>query len=617
MSTENPPPRAVLAETRDSLNNLHAAMVRTNYAMGELHRLIQEMETTQAPERVIGVATHRLNDEAPAQPQQRPEGQVTLKGGGFRREAVPNVAPPAKQPLTTEQIIVRVIAVLGTIITVIGVGFGINLAIQNGLLGPLGRVLLAGLLAAALFVAGLYVERKTTATAGSTALYATSYFVAAITLIAPVVWLDWWSTEFGSIVLLVLFVAFAVFARIRRHPWLAVAMTIGALLNLRWSLFIGGGYELMALALPTILLMTTIPKNPRVILPGFHYVRIAASVLAIFTAFSTVDSNEMGTILPIIALVVYALAAAAIEAYSPQPRTQLLQLTIVPLILLLYSAAFSSGWVSWLIPLATAAGYVITQRADATNPLHKNLQEQSVAWLCFGALSIFALYVTFPLESRDTETRHFLVVAFFTLAFAAVTWLLRSQKTYNTIVWVAWAGVAVLLTVDFSPVFTRRTVFDLASPEIALQAVCFALVLVVGFLNREGLKGVQPGVLIGLSLVAMYLYLVVVVTIFSFLFALPFSVLAGFGYVVGHAFVSVSWILLAAWVLLSKRFLADRLSLIIGLVLAIGAAAKLVFFDLSSLDGITRAIAFTVSGIMLIVIATIRVRLSAKAREQH
>ncbi|WP_169332146.1 DUF2339 domain-containing protein [Corynebacterium lubricantis] len=619
MSTDSPHQRLVLAEARESLNQLTSATVRTQNVIVELERLIRSMEAPQTqtpqqaqqePQRVLGVATHRLNDDAPAPPQQHPVPRVVLKQTGFRRQA----APQAKQPLTTEQIIVRVIAVLGTIITVIGVGLGITLAIQNGLLGPLGRVILAVLLSVALFIGGLIVERRTSATAGSTALYATSFFVAVVTIIGLANWLAWWTPDQASVVHLVLFIGFAVFARMRRNSMLAVAMGIGAIFYLGYFLFANGSLTMVSLATPSILLLTSLPQNRRVILPGAQHVRMAASALAVVNSLYVIGTRGLDTILWVVAIVVYALLAVFIEARSPQPRTQLLQLTLIPLALLLIGAGFSTGWVGWLIPLTTAAGYVIIQRVDTSNPLHKNLWEQSVAWLCFGALSLLALYVTFADEHVNPEIRHFLVIALFAAGFFAVTWELRSRPSYRNIVWPAWAGVAIFLTNDLLPVLTGSAVRELTSPEILFQALGFALILVVAFLHRESLQGIPSGILMVLGIVALYLYMVVMVTVSTFLFELAGDQ-APLGFVVGHAIVSVSWILLAAWVLLSKRFLKNNRSLTVGLVLAIAAALKLVFFDLSSIDGIARAVAFTLSGILLITIATIRVRLSARTRE--
>ena len=80
------------------------------------------------------------------------------------------------------------------------------------------------------------------------------------------------------------------------------------------------------------------------------------------------------------------------------------------------------------------------------------------------------------------------------------------------------------------------------------------------------------------------------------------------GYLTGHALVSILWMVLAAWILLAAPALSDRASLGAGMVLAVAAVVKLVFFDLGTLEGLPRALAFLISGIALLAIAALRTR---------
>ena len=83
------------------------------------------------------------------------------------------------------------------------------------------------------------------------------------------------------------------------------------------------------------------------------------------------------------------------------------------------------------------------------------------------------------------------------------------------------------------------------------------------------------------------------------------------GYLIGHATVSVLWMLLACYVLLRARFLSRQASLIVGLVLAFASIGKLMFFDFGNLHGLPRVAAFIISGVVLLAIAALRNRQSS------
>jgi uncharacterized membrane protein len=78
------------------------------------------------------------------------------------------------------------------------------------------------------------------------------------------------------------------------------------------------------------------------------------------------------------------------------------------------------------------------------------------------------------------------------------------------------------------------------------------------------------------------------------------------GFLAGHALATVLWMLTSAWLLLhglraeSRRVLSVRL----GLGLAAVSVAKLFLFDLATLDGLWRVVAFIVTGLLLLASGT-------------
>jgi len=70
------------------------------------------------------------------------------------------------------------------------------------------------------------------------------------------------------------------------------------------------------------------------------------------------------------------------------------------------------------------------------------------------------------------------------------------------------------------------------------------------------------------------------------------------GFLLGHVFVTVSWTIVALVLLL--RGVESVPFRVAGLSLVVAALAKLVLFDLASLDGMARVMAFLVAGLVLL-----------------
>lgn len=90
-----------------------------------------------------------------------------------------------------EKAIIKIIAIFGGLITAAGIAFFVAVAIQSGLIGPAGRVVLAYLLAAVLAVAAVRAHRRQAPPAGVTALIATSLAAAHLTTMSMSYLLDW------------------------------------------------------------------------------------------------------------------------------------------------------------------------------------------------------------------------------------------------------------------------------------------------------------------------------------------------------------------------------------------------------------------------------------------
>src|SRR5699024_4866991 len=112
-------------------------------------------------------------------------------------------ARPAKPPMTSEEKIMRGVAIGGGVITVAGVILLVSVAIQRGWLGPLGRVIGAYLLAVLLLGAAHYVRKRGTRVEALVALTVTSQIAFLATTSAIIFILEWWPPGLGSLVALI------------------------------------------------------------------------------------------------------------------------------------------------------------------------------------------------------------------------------------------------------------------------------------------------------------------------------------------------------------------------------------------------------------------------------
>src|SRR5699024_3848430 len=147
------------------------------------------------------VAPPVTSPAAPPPPTPRPSTPMAQR--------VPNPYPrpekpkrPAKPPMTTEEKIMRGVAIGGAAITIAGVILLVAVAIQRGCPGPLGRVLGAYLVGRLLFGAAAWLRRRGTRVEGIIALMVTAQIAFVATTSALIFVLEWWPPGLGSLVVL-------------------------------------------------------------------------------------------------------------------------------------------------------------------------------------------------------------------------------------------------------------------------------------------------------------------------------------------------------------------------------------------------------------------------------
>lgn len=589
-----PDPRDSM-ELRLTLRRLEAAEAALADARRSLSQLI-DRQSTPAP--VPAPAPAPVPQPAPAPVRPRyPE----------------KPAKPPRPPVPTETKVIRAVAVVGSLITVAGVGLAVALAIQAGLLGPLGRVLLSTLLAVALLGAGLWLDayrRRVTdrdtagMEAGVTALVVTAWLVSTVILWALVEILEWWPAWLAVAVLLAVWLALLAVTEARAMRWVAffMGLSIIAIVPNFYSAHQPTTWLVLLLPVSLLALVRT---------PQRMQVRVVAGVMALLVQLWLTmevlevffDTPEAASVVAAVVAVLSALAFAVVTLRfaAEDDRADLFTTFIVPLGLLVLAAPVAADtWTIWLLVPTTVALAVLGYRREHL---------LGVVGVCATAVAfVLVWWLTPPFGAGALIDATIVVALFFVAAILAVIWLDTREET-RVAPWAFWLGAALTVTFTLSRNVLTKSPLWLTDHIALVQAGLIAVFLGVMLSRRKVLGGLPVWAQVALAVVGLHLSMVTVVTAATWLG----SAVGGtggmwLGYLIGHALVSILWMVLAAWILLAAPGLSDRASLGAGMVLAVAAVVKLVFFDLGTLEGLPRALAFLISGIALLAIAALRTR---------
>lgn len=628
-------------------------------------------------------APHQAAPPQPApQPAPRPLTPVAPVA-----QRVPNPYPrpqkptrPVKPPMTTEEKIMRGVAIGGAAITIAGIILLVSVAIQRGWLGPLGRVLGAYLVGALLFGAAAWLRKRGTRVEGIIALMVTAQIAFVATTSALIFILEWWPPGLGSLVVLlgnaVFLVVAATWAGLgrklglgsggergvglsddrkgdskgakaraeARSVLLAVAIVTalvawmfaasfdawwpiaGIIVALLASYTVADNRIRLAMAImATILQFMLISSSDALMLPAACVGIITPVLLVILTLWDPVkpregDSSEIALAEywrsfetdPVAAWVGVVLPVPIVACLSvPLIRLDAVWFTLLPAVLIAAIGVFA----------------VLTDRPTQTDGLYASttpVEYQRIARLIavMGLALVAAVLVGIRYNGPPMEPGQFLdgalpVVVYLIAGSALFIWLrqLPRDRNLGVVPWVAWLWGAVLITgVLFRHVIVLAPVW-LTDTSALIQAVLILGFIAATVLARESFyhRPLWLQLLVGATM--LYLSATAIVTITTYLG----NLIGGntgmhLGFLIGHATVSILWMALAAVLMLHRSLLTEPGALWTGVGLAVAGTVKLVFFDLVALSGVPRAIAFLLSGLALLAIASLRGRRTGDAK---
>ena len=503
----------------------------------------------------------------------------------------------------------RALGWAGGAVTLLGVLFLLILAVQRGYLGPLPRTLLGAALSAVLIGLALRLHRTEASRGGSYALAATGFAGLYLDVMAATALYDYlpagagltaWLLVVGGGLTLAhrwnteVFAVFVILGGALCAPVLTAGMTtmlLGFMLVLQLAasgVQLARSWQVLALVggLPpafTALLAVLLAKTGH---------GVSASTALTFALLSTAVAVVVGTITAVRRP--DDLAAMAMVVIGTAPALVAPLLTGRP------------GTV--LIPAATAVVLIGVLVLHRTGSLQVGTRFAATAGVT-GLLAAFQ--ATIAATNGYTQA---LVLLAETVLLALLADRLRSRSVLIAGAVFGLIGLLGALTtvlpVRFSalPPVTEPTIGRLVAVLGTALLLAAAVAALSGVAYRLGaIAGPAGNAPMWAVTVLIVLYAVTSTLVAVGLLISPDRA----GFLVGHVLVTVSWTV-AALVLLLRGVNVATLR-VAGFVLVAAALAKLVLFDLASLDGFARVAAFLLAGLVLLGAGTRYARLVATA----
>lgn len=531
--------------------------------------------------------------------------------------AGPQPVPAAPAWYRREGAVTRVLAVTGAVITLAGVAMFLVLAAQRGWFGPEARVAAGGALAAVLVglgMRGARTDQRAGGTVGSApvALVATGVATAYLDVVAVTTGYGWIPAGAGLALAAAVAVAGLQLARSWASQLLAVLVVLGAAV-LAPVVAQGGGWVVSGyLAIlcvvgwwaggtrttPLLTLARVVPVTLALLVAAADGVRggaddtghlvVAALVLAatlVTSAVSVRRDRRDATSSAAVALLAVGLLASAIVLTEPA-RT--LALATASAVLLLAATTFGRG------PIGPLAGHLVVT-TGAAGTVFAVLAVVSGAPTRFVTTGLLLLALAGLTVAGVTRSRVNLVLAAAVTALAVVGWLQHPLSMATS---------------------ASAPLGDMAAA--LLDSILLAGVVAVGVWATANQRGIGREVRLWVRVVAWVLALGASATALAAAGTLIGGQLGdpALGFTIGQAVATVTWMLGAAWLLLRglERSADADLTLRTGLVLAGVSVAKLFLYDLSSLSGIVRSVAFIAVGLLLLAMGSRYARAYERAR---
>ncbi|MCZ9292929.1 DUF2339 domain-containing protein [Corynebacterium meitnerae] len=609
----------ILTDVRRKLGELRASTARSQMLIDDIQATLNHLSPAPVADVPVPAPAPVLRPPAMAGAPMPPQPPHQVQQ--------PQKPPkPPKPKLTTEQQVMRWAAVIGSIITFVGASFGIALAIQTGLLGPVGRVVGAALLAFVLLGVGIRVDQRKGTSAGVMALYVTSFLILILDLWYAYAAQEWLKPLSCVVIFLVLWLGYLALAHWRKNLPLVLAMCIILVFYTFPLLSLDYLANALILVAPIAVILLTWPMSKGSDSRFLAIVRSAAGVLLAWQTGALSSPAELRATyleqpvepisfvlaVPLIGLVLLVIGEIFFAPTSTTRAQSIVPAVVAPAAILLasYTLLHDAGvWLPFLT--ATAVTVLVTVLRPKDNA--QRAADLITGWFITLPFTLFRPVVdTQDFELQHTQSEAVSVLIFFAVAIVVLLLLHRLPMNRVAVLssWALMLFIAILPMLEntlFPSAITRWSWFGL------IQGLALAVLIIIAATRTTLWRSLPIQARGAFAAYGLLLEMVSVVTIsavlghINALFAdpsSPYLETSRLGFYNGHMLVSISWMAAASWLLLKRPGTMDAKTMrTAGLFVAIVATVKLVLFDMAALGGIPRVLTFIVCGLILIAVA--------------
>ncbi|MET0896916.1 MAG: DUF2339 domain-containing protein [Mycobacterium sp.] len=497
----------------------------------------------------------------------------------------PPVAPAAPEAKDRQGWIGKVLAVAGVAVTLIGVVLLLVLAAQAGLLAPPVRVGAGAVLAAGLVGAALRVHRGIGGRVGGIALAATGIAAGYMNVIAVTTIYHWVPPVLGLLLASAIGGGGLTLARRWDSQHLAVLVLVPLSVL---APIVSDGVTVLLIGFLLVLSAASLPVQLGKDWMLMHAARTVVVTLPLMVALLAAGfgSQEnpwlLGGACGVAALL--AIAGALLLLPGTTHRVAMAVITAVGVVPALSAAIAVDRVLAVLLAAAVAVtmlAIVLSARRlpGVTGPVAAVWSALSAVSALVAVTTAFDGYVEAPVL----------------LALAVVVAVAGGHSAVARWAAVAFTAVGALVFLSYAPPQHLTGAVTIAAPEAVSVLASSALLIACAIaVCRGAARAWWPGAL------ATIIYAVTTFTV-------TLGVLVGGrdgGFLAGHMAATICWIAMAAALLVYALGVGDRdartAPIAGGLALTAAATAKLMLFDLGTLDGIFRVVVFIVVGLVLL-----------------
>ena len=502
----------------------------------------------------------------------------------------PAIAWPPRQPWwQREGVVARVLAVVGTGITLIGVAFLLALAIQMGFFGPLARVISGGLLAAALVGAAVLVRQRQSSTVGALGLAATGIATGYLDVLAVTRIYEWVPTAVGLVAAGLIGLGGLLLARVWESQLLAIVAVLGVSVLAPIV-----GFDSAILTGAFLVVLTVVSWAAQIGRRWYvlEFARIIPTALYLTVLVAVTDRIGMAALLATL-LAIFVLATSGTGARMPALPAQIgVLIPIAAFPMLLSGLIVEDRWIGAGLLLALTCLLVLAaglaEHPEGTE-LHLRLPE-----ICLASAGLTSLLTA----GRATDESAWAgpVVLLVCLIWASAALALRHRTTL--VVALGVSALTLIGTITLLPYLLLRSEAEFVDPQSLIAALgVLALVLVLARAVKTTLPMFAPALPRVLLTVGVLAAGGAVILAGALLGQLAGDARAGF--IGGQTGATLLWLATAATLML-RGLRGSSIAIPAGLALAAFSVGKLLFFDLNFLNGIARVLSFIIGGLLLL-----------------